>query len=99
MDIKLYSIRDIKLEKYGQPFVAPNDEIAKRMLQSTIRAGQTTIAEYPEDFQLFKLGEYNEDTGELKNEQRFVANATEFKKGEITNGVSNGMEQKENTNK
>lgn len=80
MKINLYSLKDTKLGKFCQPFTAPNDEIAKRMLNSTINAGGNNIAEYPEDFQLFKLGHYEEDTGELTTENEFIANATEFKK-------------------
>lgn len=76
----IYSLKDIKLGKLGIPFVAPNDDIAKRMLAETMQAGDTTIAKYPEDFQLFKLGEYDEITGELVNDFKFIANATEFKK-------------------
>lgn len=75
-----YSLKDIKLGKFGIPFVAPNDDIAKRMLAETMLAGDTTISKYPEDFQLFKLGEYDEITGELENDFNFIANATEFKK-------------------
>lgn len=82
MKINLYSVKDSKLGKFCQPFTAPNDEIAKRMLQSTIRAGGNNIADYPEDFQLFKIGNYDEDTAELTTEQKFLANATEFIKKE-----------------
>lgn len=79
MKTNLYSVRDIKLQKYGIPFVAPNDEIAKRMLHSTISAGGTTMSEFPEDFQLYKLGNYDDDTGEFETENEFLANATEYK--------------------
>lgn len=82
MNINLYSIKDTKLGKYCQPFTAPNNEIAKRMVTSTIRAGGNNIADYPEDMQLYKLGYYNEDTGELVTELEFLANCTEFTKKE-----------------
>lgn len=76
----LYSVKDTKLGKMGLPFIAPNDDIAKRMLAETMQNNDTTISKYPEDFQLFKLGEYDELTGELINNFNFLANATEFKK-------------------
>lgn len=79
MKANLYSVRDIKMQKYGMPFVALNDDIAKRTLASTIKAGGTTISEFPEDFQLYKLGSYDDDTGELETNNEFLANATEFK--------------------
>lgn len=89
MKVNIYSIKDTKLGKFAQPFNAPNDAIAKRMLNSTIKAGGNNIADYPEDFQLFKLGQYDEETGELTTENKFIANATEFKIREIINGISN----------
>lgn len=85
----LYSIKDTKLGKFGMPFTAPNDDIAKRSLTSTIRAGGNNISEYPEDFQLFKLGSYDDDTGELTTEVKFLANATEFTKKGDNNEISN----------
>ena len=82
MKVNLYSIKDTKLGKYCQPFTAPNNEIAKRMVTSTIRAGGNNIADYPEDMQLYKLGHYDEDTGILENDNEFLANCTEFTKKE-----------------
>lgn len=78
MESNIYSLFDRKMQKYGLPFNAPNDDIAKRMLISTINAGGTTISDFPEDFSLFKLGKYNDDTGELKTEVKFITNAIEF---------------------
>lgn len=78
MKNNLYSMKDTKMGKFSMPFVAPNDEIAKRTLASTIKQGGTTISEFPEDFQLFRLGNYDEDTGDLTTDNEFIANATEF---------------------
>lgn len=82
MKVNLYSIKDTKLGKFCQPFTAPNDEIAKRMLASTMLDKSDTNAMYnfAEDYQLFKLGNYDEETGTLETENTFLANATEFKK-------------------
>lgn len=96
MEGNLYSVKDTKLGKFGIPFTAPNDEIAKRNLISTIRAGNNNIAEFPEDFQLFKVGTMNDDTGELKTEIKFLTNAIEYK--EDKNGISNRVESKESAN-
>lgn len=96
MEGNLYSVKDTKLGKFGMPFTAPNDEIAKRNLIATIRAGDNNIAEFPEDFQLFKIGSMNDDTGELTTDVKFLANAIEYK--EDKNGISNGMESKESAN-
>lgn len=94
MKAYIYSIRDLKMNKYGLPYSAANNDIAKRMLASTMWNGKNQLNMFAEDFQLFKLGSYDDDTGELITENEFICNATEFKKGG-ENGVSDGMESKE----
>lgn len=84
MKINLYSVKDTKLGKFAQPFSAPNDDIAIRMLTSTVRASGNTINEFPEDYQLFKLGSYDEDTGKLASDVKFLVNAFELKTKEVS---------------
>ena len=76
----LYSLKDVKLGKFAQPFVAPNVEIAKRTLAATMLDKNNPIYNFAEDFQLYKLGNYDEKTGELVSGVEFIANAIEFKK-------------------
>lgn len=75
----LYSLKDVKLGKFAQPFVAPNDELAKRCLAGAMLDDKNAICQFAEDFQLFKLGNYDEKTGELISNVVFLANAIEFK--------------------
>lgn len=100
MKINMYSIKDTKLGKYCQPFVAPNNEISKRILHSTIKAGNNNIADYPEDFQLYKIGTFDEDTAELTTDTQFVANATEFAETNCCkcNGICGNKKEPKNDN-
>jgi len=42
---------------------------------------QSTIAKYPNDFQLFEIGEYDDSSAEmLSKKPHLIANAAEYKK-------------------
>lgn len=60
----IFSIYDSKAGCYSRPFFAPTDEVAIRMFQSACK-GEGDLKEYPEDYTLFKLGEFSDEDGEL----------------------------------
>lgn len=62
MIVKLYAIRDIKND-YGQIFQWANDQIARRNLAAMQKDNSTIISKFPADFELWKLGEYDSETG------------------------------------
>ena len=61
--MKVYSIKDTK-GAFGAPFLAQNDQLAARNVKTYIN-GQKGIPEslYPEDFELWLIGEFDEVTG------------------------------------
>lgn len=58
------TVQDIKAD-YGDPFVADNAFVACRVFESTVKHAGSLIHEYPEDFRLIQIGEYDTHTGEL----------------------------------
>ena len=83
--IKIYSIKDLKEGKFAQPFYFINDAMAKRALFGSVNYGEkgkSTLADYPTDYDLYKLGEYDEKTGELKTDIKFICNAGDLKNKE-----------------
>lgn len=65
--MKFYSLYDCKADGFTPPFIAKNDEMAKRTIIDTVhKIGDCQLTQYPEDFTLFALGEWNEDLGEIK---------------------------------
>lgn len=62
--LKLYSVRDAKLG-FGIVFTASNDAVATRTFASAVNSEGSILRDAPEDFSLCRLGEYNEDTGEV----------------------------------
>lgn len=65
---KLYSIYDSKAKLYFRPFTARTRGEALRLFQQAANDKQTQIGEYPEDFILFEIGEFNDSNGNLTAE-------------------------------
>lgn len=63
MLLKAYSIRDQKGEVFNNPFFQKTHGEAERSFKQAVNDDQTTISKYPEDFDLYYLGEYNDQTG------------------------------------
>lgn len=62
----VYTVRDVKGDYCLPPFVARNDEVAKRMIVDTIdRTPNLPMAVYGEDFRLVHIADYAEITGEI----------------------------------
>ena len=60
--MKVFSVYDKKAQSYNTPFFCPNDDLAKRSFVDLCRDERTVIARNPEDFDLFCLGSFVEET-------------------------------------
>lgn len=67
MNIKLYAIRDNKVG-FMAPYAQVNDEVAKRNFLTEKQQKNSMISIYPEDFELWKIGEMDEKTGIITQE-------------------------------
>lgn len=87
MITKLYCVYDSKSTSYGHPFHAPNDAVALRIFGEAVCDPATQLNKYPEDFVLYCIGDYNDETAEIKNNQlRSVTTALAMKV--MTNGTN-----------
>lgn len=68
----LYHVKDIKAQAYLDPFTAGNDNVVKRQLQSIIKDAKGDIGRYPEDFELYRMGTYDEFRGIIELKEEFV---------------------------
>lgn len=59
---KVYSIRDAKGENFNPPFLKKTHGEAERDFTSLARDEKSNVAQYPEDYDLYYLGEYNDST-------------------------------------
>ena len=63
MEYKVYSIFDSKIEAFLQPFCAQTKGQAIRMFTDSVNDPQTMFSKHPEDYVLFELGSWFDDSG------------------------------------
>lgn len=77
MKTKLYAIKDKRIE-FGPLYEDKNDASALRNFEELIRKGDSLANRYPDDFELYYMGEYDRDTGEVKSEVRYMDTAKNY---------------------
>lgn len=70
MIIKLFSVYDSKAKAYMTPFCRPATGLAIRDFIDVVNDVKSTISRYPEDFSLFEIGFFDDNTGELDMVER-----------------------------
>lgn len=68
--LKLYSVKDNKAGTYGTPFFQPGDVQATRIFSAEINraAADNLLYTHPDDFDLYELGSYDEQTGQVSTD-------------------------------
>jgi len=80
MNYKVFAIKDKALDSYSAPFTQATIEAGLRMWRDLVLFGQddNRYKRSPEDFTLYMLGEFNDETGELIEAVNVrIASATE----------------------
>lgn len=62
---KVYSIRDSKTEVFNVPFYKVTHGEAERDFRTLANDEKSRLAQYPEDFDLYFIGEYDDNTGKM----------------------------------
>lgn len=60
---KAYAIHDAKAEVFNPPFYKHTHGEAERDFTSLARDGKSTVNQYPEDFDLYYVGGYDDNRG------------------------------------
>ena len=85
MKLDIFAIRDIKAQTYGNPSYFTYKGEAIRAFQDIMSNPNAPFIKHPEDYELFKLGSIDDNTGELIGMKmpEFIIKATDFanKKG------------------
>lgn len=63
----VYSLRDMKGEFYGSPYLARNHALATRLFAQCLRTPDFPCAQAPSDFALFYLGNFDDACGHFDN--------------------------------
>lgn len=67
MTKSVYSIRDNKMNSFGTPVLLENDSVAVRQFGDIITEGNTVMSKHPSDFTLYKIGEFDMESGKFTN--------------------------------
>lgn len=65
MKHKFYSIYDSKVEAFMPPFLMRNKGEAIRAFGQTVNDPKSNLCQWPADFTLFEIGEFDEYTGQI----------------------------------
>lgn len=65
MKQKLFAVRDAKTTLFGNPFCAITHADAQRSFVAGTNNPQSMVCQFPEDFALWHIGEYDQETGIL----------------------------------
>jgi hypothetical protein len=63
MLLKVYAVRDAKAEFYSQPFYKRTHGEAERDFSVLVNDQKSTVHPFPQDYDLFWLGDYEDKTG------------------------------------
>lgn len=62
---KMYTIKDAKSESFNPPFFNHTHGEAERNFQELVNDNSSFVSKYPEDYDLYYLGTYDERTGKF----------------------------------
>lgn len=86
--MKIFSIKDDKSQTYQGAYTFANDAIAVREFDSAFQNGKLGLMQqYPADFALFQIADFDENTGVVSPNLRLVKNFADFE-------VSNNGQQR-----
>lgn len=74
---KLYGIKDIKIG-ICEVMIGINDGAMVRNFAMAVKDKNTMIGKFPEDFELWKLGDITEKTGEFNEDLRKIVEAKDY---------------------
>lgn len=68
MNKKIFAVRDTKVSDFKFIHVADNEVMAMRGFEQGLREKDSIVAQYPEDHDLYRIGEVNTITGVITPE-------------------------------
>lgn len=83
MKLNIYDAKDTVTGEFLQPFYTNNDATAIRSWSESVKQNEKENNFIGlKDLQLYRLGEFDTETGEIKPKVVYIAKAIDFMKGE-----------------
>lgn len=79
MNVKIYSVFDRKGNMFNQPFFAMNDVMATRTIYMREKVEPGQLSEFPEDFMLVRIGEFDHATGYITGLDHYFETVAEVR--------------------
>lgn len=92
---KLYAIRDRLLDYFMQPFAGPGDKavLAAVAIQINSQGETNAIAQTPQHFEVWRLAEIDEQTGQVGGERELIADCASLVRPNLRQGRDTGAEE------
>ena len=91
MTTKIFAVKDAMAGAFLAPFTFAQEGMAVRAFLDTVNDASTPFHRHPDDFVLWILGEFDEDTGELSNgDKRAIVSARSLLNGQQEIGHAEG---------
>ena len=74
----MYQIKDNKVGFNAPIFFAPNHGAAIRTFAQTVRNGEGLLKDNPSDFDLYYLGEQDDEKGQIASDVKFLDSAKNY---------------------
>lgn len=68
MIIKIFAVFDTKAQAFNSPFFVSNEGMAIRGFTDAVNDKNNSIGQHPEDYTLFRIGDYNDENGAITPE-------------------------------
>lgn len=65
MELKIFTIKDQKAAIYHAPFFKKSHAEAERDFRELVKDDKTMISKYPQDFDLYYIGTYDDSIGQI----------------------------------
>lgn len=80
MIMKIFAVRDAKVEAFLQPFFSPTMPAAIRSISEVVNDPQHTFSKHAADYSLWSLGEFDDTNGNIipDNPVQHIANLVEM---------------------
>jgi len=85
MITKIFSMYDSKVEAYNKPFHQTTKGEALRTFIDAVNDERSPMSKHPEDYSLFQIGEFDDQTGKYTSNEKpvHIANAHEFVRKDV----------------
>lgn len=78
MILELYAIKDTKVA-YNTPFAMHNEQEARRAFSAAIMDKSTEWARFPADYELWRIGLYDDKTGMIQPDQSYIMSGNDVR--------------------